>query len=179
MKQRGWLKAIAIWQITGGVIGGATFLDAVPRLQVSADAKWVVLVPAVILSGLSVLAGWALLEGRPAARGPSLVVHAVQMIGVGAPAFTYRVVLGPYLFVYFAPSGFGVNAGFSPQLLWHTSGSMPFEPHIIVNVLAVTCFTLLLRWTYLTQLVAEQSPSVADSSPRDAREPIGWPPINR
>ena len=32
MKQRGWLKAIAIWQITGGIIGGATFLDAVPRL---------------------------------------------------------------------------------------------------------------------------------------------------
>ena len=161
------------------MFGAIVFLDAVPRLPVKADAKWAVLAPAIALCALSILAGWALLKGRRAARGPSLFVHAVQLIGVGAPAFTVRVVLGPYLFFYVAPSGFGLNAGFAPQLHWHTSGSGPFEPHIIVNLLALTCIILLLRWRYLTELVPEQQTPLAHDASHDAREPIGWPPINR
>src|SRR5258706_42827 len=130
-KQRFWLKAIAVWQMTGGAIGGVYFLDAIPRLNASADLRTVVLAVAISVCGLSLLSGWALLKQRRAARVPSLIIHAVQAVGFGTGVFTYRLVLGPYLFLY-SLDGIGVEAGFKPQLLFRWGAPQPLGPHIIL-----------------------------------------------
>jgi len=148
LKERSWLKAIALWQITGGAAGGVMFLDAVPRLQLPTDSKWTLLGIFVPICVFSVVTGWALLHGRAAARVPSIILHAVQLLGVGTTHFTFRLVLGPFLYLYVTRSTFGINAGFQPEMRWHTSGPMPYEPHVVINLLSLTCIVLLIRWRY-------------------------------
>src|SRR5258705_13813223 len=86
LKQRFWIKSIAVWQMTGGALGGVYLLDAISRLKVAADLRLALFAIVVPICALSLLSGWALLHQRRAARLPSLIVHAVQLIGFGTPA---------------------------------------------------------------------------------------------
>jgi hypothetical protein len=179
LKKRFWLKAIALWQISGGVIGGVVLLDAIPRLQASPDLKWMFAAISIPTCLLSIVSGTALLKERRSARGPSIVVHSLQLLGVGSPAITYRVILGPYFYLYVTGTTVGVNTGFAPQLHLHWGGAMPFPSHVLVNLLSLTCLVLLIHWRYIVELVPEPPPFV-DPPPQtpDPATQTGWPPIN-
>ena len=160
---RNWIRIIGIWQMVSGAIAGITFLDAMPRIV--SDLEWRVSILAVVIPicGLSILAGYALYQGRRAGRTPSLIVQVVQLVGIGVGPKAIRLVLGPYVLIGLIPHEWiGVSVGWQSQLHLHLGSQ---SPGFYLNVLALVCiWYLAFEWP----ASSEVSPDEASPSPTPA-----------
>ena len=157
---RNWMRIIGIWQMIGGALSAIAFLDAVPRLVTDADTRTSVLVAVIPLCGLSILAGYALFEGRRAGRRPSMVIQSIQLLGIGVGPRAIRLVLGPYILIGLIPQQWiGFSIGWQPQLHLYFHD---VSPGYYLNVLALAClWYLAFKWP----APDEATVGLAESSP--------------
>ena len=134
-----WRRYIGAWEVIGGVWGIALFANGYDA-QSSADVVLATVVAVLALT--SVAAGIALLRNWEFGRPLSIATQAAQVLQISAGYVGYRIVLGPYLRVWWdmgAHGGVDVGATASMWLVLNTSA----PAGIAVNLVAAAALLAL------------------------------------
>ena len=180
MRRWNWYRTIALWQIVGAIIGAGVFLDAIRQLTGVASAdriRFAVIVLAVC--GCSVFCGWLLLRNSKAGRDLSVLLQAVQVLGIGANGVDFQVILGPAVTLGVVPGQWvGLKAALTPQLHWFGVRPAGAPAIIQVNLLALIWAIYLSDWLWERRqdhAVAPDPQLVTDPAPAPLEQSAGAP----
>jgi hypothetical protein len=148
MRKFDWARIVAVWQIAGGLVSAAYFLDVLPRAALPTHTWQTLLLVVLPICVLWAVAGRALYQGRPHGRRLSMAIWALQVPSLAVGPYRYGLTLGPYVYAGVFPAGsVTVAANFTPHvaLMQHA----PIAPATTggINLLALLAIAVVWRVT--------------------------------
>jgi hypothetical protein len=141
-----WITTIAVWQVVGGMLSIAAFLDAVSVPGTSAAARFACMAGCTIAL-FAVWSGFQLRKRRTSGLYSALVVQCLQLLGFSTGSTCLQLSLGPFVYLTLIfGQRYAIDFGMRPRLLFYINSSSAPEAGAVINLLALFCFVRLLFW---------------------------------
>ena len=159
-----WIGTIAVWQIFGGALSLAAFLDSLRLPSNAPGLRGFVVTGGIIVALFAIVSGLRLRHRRTEAIYQSLIIQALQLVGFSSGSTVLQLTLGPYVYLTMLwGQRFSFEFGVRPSLQFHLNGAGTFPAGVALNLLALFCFARLLFWELPTAPDLPAAPSVLNS----------------